>query len=321
MLQRQSEDDLSLANSSVVLVTDDGDRLSVRRSALGSCPLLAALDGDWREAHDSELRLERWSSQSVRAMCACISADDASAAVASLDADIVVEVARLAHYLELQWLLSSTLRVISSAVDEENAASILMLAEELGARELHGLALACMVTRLSSIQRSEFWMWLPADARAKVLDLHKLCGDTSYAMAFCRNTAALVHDANEALALLRDTAAEQQERLESARARQIEAEEAGCASATHGAQRLQAQEVRVRGLQLHVAEQQLALAELRRAGSALAGSAAPASPTERQPVASERKRKRASNDDPDSQPQQQQELQQQQQQQQQQRQR
>ena len=59
---------------------------------------------------------------------------------------------------------------------EENVASILSLAEEAeAASELYGLALACMVGRLSDIKKSEFWTWLPVAARDKVLDLHKLC--------------------------------------------------------------------------------------------------------------------------------------------------
>jgi hypothetical protein len=190
----------------VKVVTLDGDRVPLPRALFRESALGHMLDSaaTWQEVQNKEIHLTTWSSDAVRTVCAWLREGSGARAVtveATDDPATIVDVARLSHYWgpPASVLHTAALNRIGRAIDEDNAASILILAEELGARGLYELALSCVLARLGRIMHTEHWATMPSGTRNKLMTLQathaspggRVCHQLDFSCAAVRADARL----------------------------------------------------------------------------------------------------------------------------------
>ena len=137
------EDDAAASDRPVSVLLDDGSRVVCTSKTLAQHSSVLGMlvgSGTWREAATGEVALREHPAEVVRGVLAWMAAEAGPpkriAAAALISPELVVEVARLSHYLDCQPLLRAALIAIGGALDVENAPSCLLLARELGAAEL-----------------------------------------------------------------------------------------------------------------------------------------------------------------------------------------
>lgn len=146
--------------------------------------------GLWLEAERGEVRLCEHRAEVVRGVLEWMAAPSGQpkrfAAGALLCPSGVVEVARLAHFLDCPPLLRASLLAIGGALDEENAPSCLLLARELGSYDLESRAVRLITARLEGVKACEAWNQLPLSTREALSQLRDAmaqmpmrCGATS----------------------------------------------------------------------------------------------------------------------------------------------
>ena len=135
--------------------------------------LVASGGSQWREGSGDgmwNVSLITHDSHAVRSLVTWMETPDGAAkraaADAMLSAESVVAVARLAHYLEVQPMLSAAVHKIASALDAANAPSILLLARELHQTDLEEEATRFTIASLDAVEaEADYWSELPQATR------------------------------------------------------------------------------------------------------------------------------------------------------------
>jgi hypothetical protein len=230
----------AFAHQHVSLALADGTSLLVESSTLVCSTFLARLlsrsdsnlDCDWTERRTGVVSLLEHAPDAVRGVVRWLqaSAGAEKRAVAShlLSPHRIVGVVRLCHFLDLQpaELLDAALSVLATeALDVTNAPSLLLLARELGATELHSRATDFIARRLDEVEtEAEDWSVLPQSTRSLLAALREAIArplpNGSEARVPLSGSGGYFGDARELLAMLKESLHQQQERLVAARERQ-----------------------------------------------------------------------------------------------------
>lgn len=220
--------------SQMTLHLADGSRLCVDSELLACSnfmrPLLLSHNGadddfNFCERRTGVVSLAQHSADAVRGVVRWLQAapgeEKRNVASQLLSPRRIVDVVRLCHFLDFSppELYEAGLSVLTEdALDVSNAPSLLLLARELGAHQLEVKATDFIARRLDEVEiEAEDWSSLPKQTRLLVNALRvciarPLVGGKLVCMPF-NARGALVGDARELLAMLRESLDEQQERL------------------------------------------------------------------------------------------------------------
>lgn len=155
----------------------DGSQVEAPRSHLAAhSSVLAAMVGamsgpdvGWREQQTGVISLGEYNPAAVRGvlewMVAAHGVPKQEVAARLLGPELVVETARLCHYLDVRPLLDAALRTVREAVDVENAPSCLLLGRELGEHALEQRAAAFIMEHLEDVAARSDWEVLPPPTR------------------------------------------------------------------------------------------------------------------------------------------------------------
>ena len=162
-------DEATASDRTVHVALGDGSRVACSAATLAQhSSVLGMLS---RRAVTGEIALLEYPADAVRGVLAWMAAPSGpakrAAAAQLISPELVVDAARLSHYIDCQPLLRAALVAIGGALDEENAPSCLLLARELGAVELEQRYVGFILEELDSVQqRAEGWAELPLSTRA-----------------------------------------------------------------------------------------------------------------------------------------------------------
>jgi hypothetical protein len=263
----------------VAIGLSDGSRVEALEKHLAAhSPVLGTMAGTltgadvgWRERQTGVIALTEHSPAAVRGvlewMTAARGVPKQEVAARLLGPELVVETARLCHFLDCAPLLDAALRTVREAVDVENAPSCLLLGRELGDHALEQRAASFIMEHLEDVSGGGHWEALPPPTRrmlrALASALHSVPGCT--AVTECA-------EPRELLAMVAETLAEQQDRLGAARERQLD--QPGSDARTE--QLIDRQATQVASLQAYLAREGRALAQVDGAAVATGDSAAAA---------------------------------------------
>jgi len=212
----------------VWIILMDGRRLRCSAAVLAkhSCMLTTLLASPgWHESASDEITFAAHDPEAVRATIAWMSASRGpgkrEAARRLMSADLVVETARLAHYLEIKPLLAAALATLSSALDAANATCVLGLARELGESSLEQQAISFILAQLDAVAEADSFFELPPQARAALRALRTANAENPLLSPGQRPSASCVAtDARELCGMVREALFEMQDRLAVARERE-----------------------------------------------------------------------------------------------------
>ena len=262
-------------------VMRDGQRAPVPICALEGTPFENMLSPCWQSAAaNREVSLHEFAPAAVHRVAKWMAAqkDFTSAAehAALDDASVIVDVARLCHYMggPLSPLFNAALQRIGDAMDTTNATSILLLAEQLDAEWLYKVSFKCLLDSFCEVQHRADGCPLPPAVVEKISMMRDCRPPTAASRVPSSLRRKFAVEAAELLAVLDESIFVQTERLEDACERQVEALAAGETygrAASHTGQLIVHQRMQLAALREYVRRQRRALMPLVDAPAAVKG--------------------------------------------------
>merc|ERR1740124_291304 len=164
-----------------------------------------------------EFSLEPFNTSAVREFLSLV---EDSQKLQDLSSENIIEVCRIAHYLQCTILYNDIVAIIKESIDVDNCASICNLADQLNDPSLLICSMPFVTKRLKEIQKHDAWGDFSPSLQNHVITLRNAF--ESRIASKGQKSKALYTSSYEFLALLSDHLFEQRERLKEAVDRQNE---------------------------------------------------------------------------------------------------
>ena len=150
----------------------------------------------------------------------------------TISEDYIVDVARIAHFLQARPILQSLALILEESIDCTNCLAICSLADALNLHSLFERSVEYVITKLDSLdggdkekdsssEDTEIWSTLPQDLRARVLTMRNVLRSSVVGKG-SKISGLFFSSGSEFLAIFRETISDQKERLAEARQRHNE---------------------------------------------------------------------------------------------------
>ena len=140
--------------------------------------------------------------------------------ISSIPDDHIVEVCRIAHYVQCSQVLDATVDILKESVDGDNCLSICHLADQLGVPSLFEAAVSYLIGKLDNMQEHEQWDDFPSTLRNRIITMRNAV--QSSILGRGQKTCVFFSSSEEFLAIFSDNIQDQKERLSEAKRRQEE---------------------------------------------------------------------------------------------------
>eukprot|EP00562_Extubocellulus_spinifer_P034428 CAMPEP_0178689796 /NCGR_PEP_ID=MMETSP0699-20121125/5733_1 /TAXON_ID=265572 /ORGANISM="Extubocellulus spinifer, Strain CCMP396" /LENGTH=408 /DNA_ID=CAMNT_0020334891 /DNA_START=46 /DNA_END=1272 /DNA_ORIENTATION=+ len=140
--------------------------------------------------------------------------------ISSIPDDHIVEVCRIAHYVQCSQVLDATVDILKESVDADNCLSLCHLADQLGVPSLFEASVSYLIGKLDNMQDHEQWDDFPSTLRNRIVCMRNAV--QSSILGRGQKTSVFFSSSEEFLAIFSDNIQDQKERLCEARRRQEE---------------------------------------------------------------------------------------------------
>lgn len=140
--------------------------------------------------------------------------------IQNISPDHIIECCKISHFLQCQSILNDIVSIIQQSIDDNNCASICILADELHIPSLIQSSMSHVMDKLDNIKQNDIWNDFPMSLKHHIQTLHNAA--MSSIVGRGHTSKVLFTSSNEFLSIFFDTLREHKERLREAKLRQEE---------------------------------------------------------------------------------------------------